>query len=99
MFPTVMLVFNASSVAVLWFGAGPVEDGTLQIGALTAFLSYLMQILMAVMMATFVAILAPRAAVSAERIGEVLATDVVRRAAVRTRSNSSRNADASSSAT
>jgi ATP-binding cassette subfamily B protein len=75
LFPTVMLVFNASSVAVLWFGAGPVEDGTLQIGALTAFLSYLMQILMAVMMATFVAILAPRAAVSAERIGEVFATE------------------------
>ncbi len=56
MFPTVMLVFNASSVAVLWFGAGPVDDGSLQIGSLTAFLSYLMQILMAVMMATFVGI-------------------------------------------
>ncbi len=55
MFPTVMFVFNASSVAVLWFGAGPVDDGSLQIGSLTAFLSYLMQILMAVMMATFVA--------------------------------------------
>ena len=77
MFPTVMLVFNVSSVAVLWFGAGPVEDGSLQIGALTAFLSYLMQILMAVMMATFVGIMAPRAAVSAERIGEVLGTDVI----------------------
>ena len=64
MFPTVMLVFNVSSVAVLWFGAGPVDDGSLQIGSLTAFLSYLMQILMAVMMATFVAMLAPRAAVS-----------------------------------
>jgi ATP-binding cassette, subfamily B, multidrug efflux pump len=67
-------VFNVSSVAVLWFGAGPVEDGSLQIGSLTAFLSYLMQILMAVMMATFVAVLAPRAAVSADRIGEVLDT-------------------------
>jgi ATP-binding cassette, subfamily B, multidrug efflux pump len=74
MFPTVMFVFNVSSVAVLWFGAGPVEDGSLQIGSLTAFLSYLMQILMAVMMATFVAVLAPRAAVSADRIGEVLDT-------------------------
>jgi ATP-binding cassette subfamily B multidrug efflux pump len=74
MFPIVMLVFNASSVAVLWFGAGAVDDGRLQIGSLTAFLSYLMQILMAVMMATFVAILAPRAAVSADRIGEVLGT-------------------------
>jgi ATP-binding cassette, subfamily B, multidrug efflux pump len=74
MFPTVMFVFNASSVAVLWFGAGPVDDGSLQIGSLTAFLSYLMQILMAVMMATFVAVIAPRAAVSADRIGEVLDT-------------------------
>ena len=72
MFPTVMLVFNVSSVAVLWFGASAVDDGSLQIGDLSAFLSYLMQILMAVMMATFVAIVAPRAAVSAERIGEVL---------------------------
>ena len=75
MFPTVMFVFNVSSVAVLWFGAGPVDDGSLQIGSLTAFLSYLMQILMAVMMATFVAVLAPRASVSADRIGEVLATE------------------------
>jgi ATP-binding cassette, subfamily B, multidrug efflux pump len=75
LFPIVMLVFNASSVAVLWFGAGAVDDGSLQIGSLTAFLSYLMQILMAVMMATFVVVLAPRAAVSAERIGEVLATE------------------------
>jgi ATP-binding cassette subfamily B multidrug efflux pump len=74
MFPTVMLVFNASSVAVLWFGAGSVDDGSLQIGSLTAFLLYLMQILMAVMMATFVAVMAPRAAVSAERIDEVLGT-------------------------
>jgi ATP-binding cassette, subfamily B, multidrug efflux pump len=75
MFPIVMLVFNVSSVAVLWFGASAVDDGSLQIGSLTAFLSYLMQILMAVMMATFVAILAPRAAVSADRIGEVLGTE------------------------
>jgi ATP-binding cassette subfamily B protein len=75
LFPTVMFVFNVSSVAVLWFGAGPVDDGSLQIGSLTAFLSYLMQILMAVMMATFVAVLAPRASVSADRIGKVLATE------------------------
>ena len=81
MFPTVMFVFNVSSVAVLWFGAGPVDDGSLQIGSLTAFLSYLMQILMAVMMATFVGVLAPRAAVSADRIGEVLDHDVVGRPA------------------
>jgi ATP-binding cassette subfamily B protein len=73
-FPVVMLIMNVSSVAVLWFGAFAIDDGTVQIGALTAFLSYLIQILMAVMMATFMAILIPRAAVSSDRIGEVLAT-------------------------
>jgi len=75
MFPMVMLVMNVSSVAVLWFGAGRVQDGDLQIGSLTAFLSYLIQILMAVMMATFLAVILPRAAVSADRIGEVLDTE------------------------
>ena len=74
-FPTVMLVFNVSSVAVLWFGASAIDAGTIQIGALTAFLAYLMQILMSVMMATFMLMMVPRAAVSADRIGEVLATD------------------------
>ena len=75
MFPIVMLVLNVSSVAVLWFGAFRVESGELQIGSLIAFLSYLIQILMAVMMATFMAVLLPRAAVSADRIGEVLDTE------------------------
>jgi ATP-binding cassette, subfamily B, multidrug efflux pump len=74
-FPTVMLILNASSVAVLWFGAGRVDAGQMQIGALTAFLVYLMQILMSVMMATFMAIMIPRAAVCADRIGEVLETE------------------------
>src|SRR3954471_15463978 len=74
MFPIVMLVLNISSVAVLWFGAFRIEDGSLQIGQLVAFLSYLVQILMAVMMATFIAVLLPRAMVSAGRIGEVLDT-------------------------
>ncbi len=74
MFPIVMLVVNLSSVGALWLGAGRIESGDLQIGSLIAFLSYLVQILMAVMMATFVAILAPRAKVSAERIQEVLGT-------------------------
>jgi ATP-binding cassette subfamily B protein len=75
MFPTVMLVFNLSSVGVIWFGGHLVGDGRLQVGALSAFMSYLMQILMSVMMSSFVAMMAPRAAVSAERIGEVLDTD------------------------
>ncbi|MHB8688741.1 MAG: ABC transporter ATP-binding protein [Candidatus Dormibacteraceae bacterium] len=74
-FPTVTLILNASSVAVLWFGAARVNSGEMQIGALTAFLMYLMLILMSVMMATFMAIMIPRAAVSSDRIGEVLATD------------------------
>jgi ATP-binding cassette, subfamily B, multidrug efflux pump len=71
-FPTVMLILNGSSLAVLWFGAGRVDAGQMQIGSLTAFLMYLMQILMSVMMATFMAIMIPRAAVCAERIREVL---------------------------
>jgi ATP-binding cassette subfamily B multidrug efflux pump len=74
-FPTVMLILNASSVAVLWFGSARVNSGEMQIGALTAFLMYLMFILMSVMMATFMAIMIPRAAVCADRIGEVLGTD------------------------
>jgi ATP-binding cassette subfamily B multidrug efflux pump len=74
-FPIVMLVLNVSSVGVLWFGAGRIDAGTMQIGALTAFLAYLLQILMSVMMATFMAIMIPRATVCADRIGEVLDTE------------------------
>jgi ATP-binding cassette, subfamily B, multidrug efflux pump len=74
-FPIVMLVLNLSSVAVLWFGAARIDAGQMQVGALTAFLSYLIQILMAVMMATFMVIMVPRAAVCAERITEVLDTE------------------------
>lgn len=75
MFPTVMTVVNVSSVAVVWFGAHRIDSGEIQIGALTAFLAYLMQIVMAVMMATFMFMQVPRAEVCAERIEEVLATD------------------------
>jgi ATP-binding cassette subfamily B protein len=75
MFPTVMLVINVSSVAVLWFGGHRIASGGMQVGALTAFLSYLMQILMAVMMATFMFVMLPRAEVCAERIQEVLDTE------------------------
>jgi ATP-binding cassette subfamily B protein len=74
-FPIVMLIFNASTVAVLWFGSHRVENGQMQIGELTAFMSYLMQILMSVMMATFMSMMIPRATVSAGRIAEVLDTD------------------------
>ncbi len=74
MFPIVMVVLNGSSAAALWLGAGRLDSGEMQVGALIAFLTYLIQILLAVMMATFMAALAPRAAVCAERIIEVLDT-------------------------
>jgi len=74
-FPIVMIILNASSVGVLWFGASRVESGAMQVGSLTAFMAYLIQILISVMMATFMAMMIPRASVSADRIGEVLETD------------------------
>jgi ATP-binding cassette subfamily B protein len=74
LFPMIMLIMNVFSVAVLWFGAHRIADGHMQVGSLTAFLSYLIQILMSVMMATFLFVLAPRAAVCADRIQEVLRT-------------------------
>jgi ATP-binding cassette subfamily B multidrug efflux pump len=75
MFPMVMLIVNVSSVAVLWFGGHLISSGSMQVGALTAFLTYLMQILMSVMMATFMFMMWPRAEVCAERIQEVLGTE------------------------
>ncbi len=74
MFPTVMLVANVASVAVLWFGGHRVESGGMQVGALTAYLSYLLQIVMSVMMGTFMMMMIPRSAVCADRIMEVLGT-------------------------
>jgi ATP-binding cassette subfamily B multidrug efflux pump len=74
MFPTVMVVLNVSSVAVLWFGASRIDSGQMQIGSLSAFLMYLAQILMSVMMGTFMVMMIPRAAVCAERIQDVLGT-------------------------
>ncbi|GAA2910234.1 ABC transporter ATP-binding protein [Streptomyces mexicanus] len=75
MFPMVMTVVNLSSIAVVWFGAHRIDSGGMQIGDLTAFLAYLMQIVMSVMMATFMFIMVPRAEVCAERIQEVLGTE------------------------
>jgi ATP-binding cassette subfamily B protein len=74
MFPMVMTVVNLSSIAVVWFGAHRIDSGGMQIGDLTAFLAYLMQIVMSVMMATFMFMMVPRAEVCAERIQEVLDT-------------------------
>ena len=75
MFPTVMLVANVASVAVLWFGGHRVENGSMQVGELTAYLSYLMQIVMSVMMGTFMLMMIPRSTVCADRIVEVLDTE------------------------
>ena len=72
MFPTVNFLINLSSVGVLWIGANRVSDGDIQVGSLVAYLSYLVQILMSVVMATFTVSMIPRAAVSAGRIQEVL---------------------------
>jgi ATP-binding cassette, subfamily B, multidrug efflux pump len=73
--PTMMAILNLSMVAVMWFGGLRIDSGDMPIGNLTAFLAYLLQILMAVLMAVFMFILVPRAAVSADRIQEVLRTD------------------------
>ena len=75
MIPSLMLVFNLSTVAILWFGSLRVDSGEMPIGNLIAFLQYVMQILMAVMMAVFMFVMVPRAIVSAGRIQEVLRTD------------------------
>jgi ATP-binding cassette subfamily B multidrug efflux pump len=75
MFPTATLIVNFSSVAVVWFGSDRISEGLMRPGALIAFLTYLTQILMSVMMTTWMAALIPRSAVSAERIMEVLNTD------------------------
>lgn len=74
MFPAVLLTINLSSVAAVYFGADRINSGQMQVGALVAFLSYLIQILMAVMMGTFVLMMGPRASVCAGRIQEVLQT-------------------------
>ncbi|HET9621405.1 MAG TPA: ABC transporter ATP-binding protein [Kofleriaceae bacterium] len=73
MWPAVMVVFNASNIGVVWYGGDRVAHG-MAAGSLVAFLSYLMQILVAVMLVTFISVMIPRAAVCAERITEVLDT-------------------------
>ena len=75
MMPILMVIMNLTSVAILWFGSIRVDSGEMPIGNLTAFLQYVIQILFAIMMATFMFVIVPRAAVSADRIGEVLSTE------------------------
>jgi ABC-type multidrug transport system fused ATPase/permease subunit len=75
MLPTTTLVINISSVALIWFGGLRIDAGEMQVGSLIAFLSYFMQILMAVLLATFILVVIPRASVCADRITEVLSTE------------------------
>lgn len=75
MFPVVQLIINVSSVAVIWFGAGRIDSGAMEVGSLVAFLNYLMQILMSVLMASMMFMMVPRASVSADRIHAVLDTE------------------------
>ena len=74
MLPVTTLVINISSVALIWFGGLRIDAGQMQVGSLIAFLSYFMQILMAVLLATFILVIIPRATVCAERVTEVLST-------------------------
>jgi ATP-binding cassette subfamily B protein len=74
-FPTVMLIINLSSVGVVWIGASRIDAGQMEVGSLVAYLSYLIQILFAVVMVTFMVSMIPRAAVAAERVVEVLETE------------------------
>lgn len=75
MFPLVMLILNLTSTSVLWFGAYRIDSGQMQVGALTAYLSYIAYILMAIMMSTMMFVMIPRAMVSAERIAEIIDTE------------------------
>ena len=72
MMPTLMLIFNLATIAIIWFGGHLVDAGSMPIGNLTAFIAYVTQILFAVMMAVMMVVMIPRAAASAERIQVVL---------------------------
>ena len=77
MMPTMMLIMNVITVAIVWFGAKGVELGNLQVGDMMAFITYTMQIVMAFLMITMISVMLPRAGVAAERIDEVLNTEPV----------------------
>ncbi|WP_349897622.1 ABC transporter ATP-binding protein [Parafrigoribacterium soli] len=75
LFPLAMLVLNVTVVGVIWFGGIRVDNGDIEVGTLFAFMAYIMQILMGVLMASFMTMMIPRAAVSADRITEVLVSE------------------------
>src|SRR5690606_34748302 len=74
LFPVAMLILNVTVVGVIWFGGIEVEQGNVEVGTLFAFMQYVGQIMFGVLMASFMTMMIPRAAVSAERVGEVLET-------------------------
>ena len=76
MMPSMMLVMNIISILIIWFGAKQIDLGTLQVGTLLAFITYTMQIIMAVLMISMVSIMLPRALVSIKRIKEILKKDI-----------------------
>lgn len=75
MMPGMMMIMNLLSVGIVWFGAHKIDAGTMQVGAMTAFITYAMQIVMSFLMLTMMSIMLPRAAVAADRIDEVLRTE------------------------
>lgn len=75
MMPGMMMIMNVLTVGIVWFGAHKIDEGTMQVGAMTAFITYAMMIVMSFLMLTMMSIMLPRAAVAAERIDEVLRTD------------------------
>src|SRR5690625_6404050 len=83
--PAITIVLRLATVAVLWFGGQRVDAGLVQVGSLTAFMQYLLQILMAVMMGTFMFMMFPRALIAARRVVEVLDTAQIGRASCRER--------------
>lgn len=75
MMPGMMMIMNLLSVGIVWFGAHKIDAGTMQVGSMTAFITYAMQIVMSFLMLTMMSIMLPRAAVAADRIDEVLRTE------------------------
>ena len=75
MMPLMMMIMNLVTVLIIWVGAGQISDGSLQVGDMMAFITYTMQIVMSFLMLTMISIMLPRAAVSAERINEVISAE------------------------
>ena len=75
MMPTLMLIMNGISLLIVWVGAHGIDNGTMQVGNMMAFIQYTMQIVMSFLMISMVSIMLPRASVSANRINEIIETD------------------------